>query len=168
MSDLTDIIRRLTKLEAAYEQTRTKEVAYTNIGARVYHSANQTIANNTVTTLQFNNETYDTAAFHDNVTNNSRLTIPYAGKYSISASIDFAQHVTGVRLVLFLINGATYIAGNTGPPTTTPNSTVALETKYNFSAGDYVECRVYQDSGGNLNVNRQSDYSPIFMIHRLP
>jgi len=163
-----DIQRQLRDLQDRLERLEKTDAGLPGIGARVYRTTNQSIPHNTNTALQFDAETYDTANFHDNVTNNTRLTIPYAGKYSISASIDFVQNTTGTRHVFFLINGTTFIAGNTGPATTLPNTTVALEAKYSFSAGDYVECLVYQNSGGALNVLRNVDYSPIFMIHRLP
>ncbi len=45
-------------------------------GALVSKSATQAISASTTTTVTFDSETYDTDAFHDNVTNNSRLTVP--------------------------------------------------------------------------------------------
>lgn len=169
MSDsLTGIMRRLKALEDAYEQTRTKEVTFTNIGARVYRTTNKSIADSTQTIVDFDAETYDTASLHDNSTNNTRLTIPYAGKYSTSAAIEFAANGTGLRGIYLRINGTTYIAGHSTSGNATVNTTLSIETKYQFSVGDYIECSVFQTSGGNLDLLRNTDYSPIFMIHRLP
>jgi hypothetical protein len=46
------------------------------VGCRLKQTANQTISNNTNTAIQWNSEDYDTDAFHDNSTNNTRITIP--------------------------------------------------------------------------------------------
>src|SRR5689334_6638767 len=58
---------------------------------RVTHNTTQSITNNTATVLAFNTERFDqaggaSAAMHDTVTNNSRLTALYAGIYLINAS----------------------------------------------------------------------------------
>jgi hypothetical protein len=64
-------------------------VAALSLGCHVYHNADQTITNATLTAINFNSERFDTDAFHDNSTNNTRLTIPSGkgGKYVAGASI---------------------------------------------------------------------------------
>jgi len=47
-------------------------------GARVFKSTSQTVAGGNTDVVSFNSEDYDTDAAHDNVTNNSRITIPSA------------------------------------------------------------------------------------------
>jgi hypothetical protein len=57
-----------------YTSTQTRP---TYRGARVRKSANQTLANYSVATaVTFDTEDRDTDGFHDNVTNNTRLTVP--------------------------------------------------------------------------------------------
>lgn len=158
---LRDILDRLERLEKP-------DAILTNIGARVYRTTNKSITDSTQTIVDFDAETYDTASLHDNSTNNTRLTIPYAGKYSTSAAIEFAANGTGLRGIYLRINGTTYIAGHSTSGNATVNTTLSIETKYQFSVGDYIECSVFQTSGGNLDLLRNTDYSPIFMIHRLP
>lgn len=46
------------------------------VGAIVYKSGNQTISDNTITFVTFESEEVDTSAWHDNVTNNTRITVP--------------------------------------------------------------------------------------------
>ena len=48
------------------------------------------------------------------------------------------------------------------------NATVLnISAIYELAAGDYVLFRAYQSSGGNLDVETASNYSPEFMIARL-
>ena len=62
-------------------------------GASVYASSSQSISNATWTTMTWNSESWDTDAFHDNSTNNSRLTVPagLAGKYQLNVQIVFGD-----------------------------------------------------------------------------
>jgi hypothetical protein len=61
----------------------------TFIGAAAYN-ANFTLPGTGENLIAFPNEDFDTNAFHDNSTNNSRLTVPsgYAGKYLVMAHMD--------------------------------------------------------------------------------
>lgn len=61
----------------------------TFIGCAAYNS-NFTLGGTGDQLISFPNEEFDSNGFHDNSTNNSRLTIPsgYAGKYLITAHID--------------------------------------------------------------------------------
>lgn len=58
------------------------------VGCAVYMSGDVSISGDTDTIVNFNSEFFDTNGFHDNSTNNSRITIPSgkAGKYLIIAS----------------------------------------------------------------------------------
>jgi hypothetical protein len=61
----------------------------TFVGAAAYN-ASFTLAGSGEQLISFPNEEFDTNAFHDNSTNNSRLTIPtgYGGKYLVTGHID--------------------------------------------------------------------------------
>jgi hypothetical protein len=131
----------------------------TFVGCSVYKSAAQSIANTTSTTLTFDSEAFDTDAFHSNVTNNSRITIPAgkAGKYLVSALIVFATNATGIRGVSLMKNGAT-IANLVQGPSGATNSTYSNGSAvFDLAVADYLEIQVYQSSGGNLNVGSGSD-----------
>ncbi len=79
----------------------------TFVGCFVYGTANQTISNATVTTIPFGAENFDSDGFHNNSTNNSRITIPTGkgGKYLVVAQSSFAANVTGFRQTRILKNG---------------------------------------------------------------
>ena len=136
----------------------------TNEGARVYHNAAQTIANNTGTTLAFNSERYDTDVIHDTTTNNSRLTCKTAGKYLITVNLWWASSAVGDRSLCIKLNGTTHIAivRNTGTIRGQVNTTI-----YDLAVNDYVEVIVLQTSGGVLDVQLESNFSPEFMMQRL-
>jgi hypothetical protein len=140
----------------------------TGFGARVYNNANISITNSLATTLTFNSERYDNAAFHDTGSNTSRLTAPVSGKYLIAAHVRFAADIDYTSLSVFiLLNGATTIASQVDALAF--NSNVidrSVVTVHALDAGDYVEVVVLQvnSSAGNNNVVSQANVSPEFCI----
>lgn len=130
--------------------TQTYPIGTSDISARVKKTTTQTINSGTRTTVTWDSEDYDTSSIHDNVTNNSRLTIPtgQGGKYLITANIVstniYAYSATILR------NGSTVIAQNwhaVSSSTPTGNTTGATPSAiFNLSAGDYVEVQVYSTS----------------------
>jgi hypothetical protein len=101
---------------------------------------------------------------HDTVTNNTRITATTAGKYLISADVEWAGKTTGYRITAIYLNGATLIGQVSSPPLLTAVSMAqSVSIIYALVATDYVEVRVTQTSGGNLNVQRTADYTPLFM-----
>lgn len=135
---------------------------------RVYHSVNQSITHGALTTLAFNSERYDTASLHDTVTNNSRITIPVAGIYTVTTHVVWQADTDYTRRIVdILLNGATLIARKDDE---SPGHVVALDegwaltTAYKFAVNDYVEVRVFQQntSVGANNVMTFANYSPEF------
>jgi hypothetical protein len=140
-------------------------------GVRAYHNAAQTITTATTTVLAFNSERYDSDAFHDTVTNNSRLTVPagLAGKYLCFVNVDwFATTDATWRLVSIRLNGVTHI-GRTGGPSLTSASGNAqnVSVVYDLAAGDYIECVVRHERGSNLDINVSANFSPEFGMQRI-
>lgn len=71
----------------------------TFVGVSVY-GGGQNLANATFTAVVFNGENFDTNSFHDNTTNNTRITIPSGkgGYYQVNlAGGAFAPSATGYR-----------------------------------------------------------------------
>lgn len=136
-------------------------------GARVHHNAHQAIPNTTPTTLAFNTELYDTDTIHDTVTNNSRLTCKTAGKYVICASLRFAGNATGYRIFEVWLNGTIRIACSNQDNLGSTNVRETLTHIYPLIIGDYVEVKVFQNSGGPLNIEFVIAYSPVFEMQRI-
>ena len=128
----------------------------TFVGCSVYKvTTNQSIANDTDTTISFNAEEFDTDAFHDNSTNNSRITIPAgkSGKYLIIAAINFAASATGTRAFKVIKNGSTQLLDNhQQAPTPTLTYRGSMTGIAALVATDYIEVQASQLSGGNLDV----------------
>jgi hypothetical protein len=80
---------QILKVSGGVPTWATVSTGPTFIGAAAYN-ANFTLAGTGENLIAFPNEDFDTNAFHDNSTNNSRLTVPagYAGKYLVMAHMD--------------------------------------------------------------------------------
>lgn len=133
-------------------------------GARVKKTTNQTINNNTTTTITWNDEDFDTNTYHDNVTNNSRFTIPSgkAGYYHIIANISTGGSNTGAR-VIEIYKNTTRIDRVDREPVTNQNN-IITSTVFEFAVGDYIEAKIYQDSGGNsVVITTDSRFSIVYL-----
>ena len=153
-------------LYARDDSTRTRLIARDSagnlsviggLGARGYNSANISIPNATSTALTFDTERYDIGAMHSTASNTSRLTITTPGVYLVTGRCCFAANATGnLRQIMIDLVGAETgrIASHSVPPIPggLANTYMTIATLYKFSANDYVELTVHQDSGGNLNV----------------
>ena len=126
------------------------------VGCSVYKdTTDQTLSNDTDTVITFNAEEFDTDGFHDNSTNNSRITIPNGkgGKYLIIATLAFSANATGVRAGYFKKNGSTnIILGYQYQTTSSFTFRASVSGIVDLTAGDYIEHLGVQTSGGNLAV----------------
>jgi hypothetical protein len=143
--------------------------AWTQIGAtasvpaaRVYHSANQSIANTTDVALAFNSERFDTDMIHDVTVNNTRLTCKTAGKYLIVAQARFALNATGFRRLQLKVNGSATIAQFNVAASSADATELIVTTLWEMAVNDYVEVLAYQTSGGALNIEQGNAFSPEF------
>jgi hypothetical protein len=128
----------------------------TFVGCSLYNVAGfVTIPNATFTAVPFTGEEFDTDGFHDNSTNNSRITIPSgkAGYYLIESSGLFVDNASGYREVQVYKNGATvsnpqwYAGYHNGQ-----SRLQMVHTGY-LAVGDYIQTYVYQNTGGNLDYS---------------
>ena len=125
-----------------------------------YKSGNGALATGTWDAINFDSEAYDSHNAHDPTTNNSRISAPEAGLYTIAAAVEFDANATGSRRVQIRKNAnATQTSGTllrsvtvnavagAGNPTT-----IQITFDAQLSAADYVELFAQQTSGGPLNV----------------
>jgi hypothetical protein len=139
---------------------------------RVFHNANQSINDVTVTTVAFNSERFDTDTMHDTVTNNSRITFTTAGLYLVTfnggfaAAGDYSSALAQIRL-----NGVTGIAEVFAGTQADANENyfITISTVYKFAVADYVEARVWQNNTANVarNLVALGNISPEFSAVRL-
>lgn len=155
---LEDLVREVWILQDADMQA-----AITPPSARVYHNAAQSIPNATLAALSFNSERFDTDSIHSTSSNTSRLTCNTAGLYLITGAVAFDANAAGIRSLRVRLNGATYLANQqVNASGGGLDSMLTVSTLYQMAAGDYVEMVVYQNSGGSLNCQSASNYSPEF------
>lgn len=119
-------------------------------------TAGGSITSNATATVAWNTENYDTDTYHDNVTNNSRLTVPSTGKYLITCSINLSSSQALIHTALLLrVDGTTNIGRQytyaTDAATTAPvNSAngVNLSVVISLTAGQYVEALLASNASG--------------------
>lgn len=120
-----------------------------DISCKVTKSSNQSISTNTDTIITWDQEKYDTDNMHDNSTNNSRITIKTAGKYSLITQSEWANQDSGIRELTILKNGTTIIARILHTADDQAQRTLGWQGE--LAVNDYVELRVRHAAPGNLN-----------------
>lgn len=127
----------------------------TFIGCRLFLSTAQAVASSASSAITFDSESFDTDGFHSTVSNTSRITIPtgLAGKYRITALVDYPANSTGIRYCFIRKNG-TAGADPTGMivPAGATEIAADLATVMDLVAGDFIELFGWQTSGGSLSV----------------
>ena len=171
----TDLNTAYTVINANLDNDNIKAAAgivftkLTHSGARVFNSASLGVASNTITTLTFDTERYDTDAYHSTVTNTGRLTAPTTGKYLIMGHARFAALTTYERIGLQIrVNGVTVIASNITALATPANYTqdYSISAVYLLAATDYVELIAFQrnTAASAQDVSAVANLSPEFSI----
>lgn len=113
-------------------------------------TSTQAVSDNTTTSVQYNGEEYDTAAFHDNSTDPSRFTVPvaYNGRYGRLSGNLFAG-TGGFQLVgSQLKNNAAFFGQGSSDAETPGNNTVNFTSAIvALATSDYFENRIFYATG---------------------
>ena len=136
-----------TVLATQYNNLRTDVLG---TAARVYQGANQSFAHSVAAVVAFGAERFDTGTYHDNSTNNSRLTTAKAGIYIIGGNCDNIGNDTGLLAMSFWKNGSSITgAGNRAGLGDAHLDGVSATFVDQAAAADYYEIQVtqYQASG---------------------
>ena len=121
------------------------------VNCKVTKSAVQSLAKDVPTIITWNTEDYDTNTMHNNVTDNSRITIKTAGKYLIVIQAEWGNNDQGNRILELLKNGTTVIGGTKYAADAESQHT--LSGIHDFAVNDYVELRATQSSNGVLDFS---------------
>lgn len=129
-----------------------------HVGCRVYNSVSQSVNNTTLTKLNFDSVRYSDGGTFWVVGNPTRITVPITGVYMIGHCFEFSGNADGrTRYADLYVNNTIVIGehsgsgyGASGNPADTTLLSIACPWKMN--AGDYVEVRVYQNSGSTLST----------------
>jgi len=131
------------------------------VRANTKAATTQAISSGSLTTVNFDNESFDTAGLHDNVTNNSRLTAPVAGVYQVTGNVRWQSNSTATRFVGLYTNTAGRIASVWVPAAGgTADTDESITDVFTLAAGDFVHMEVYQDSGGTLSLVKEGTDAP--------
>ena len=139
----------------------------TDVGVRARPTGAQSVTSGANTIMNYATDDYDTNAFHDNVTNNSRITIPtgLGGKYIVGFSLLFAAGTQTASGWIILNGGATRFAWQQTPNDSVNGVLLVGTDILVLNAGDYIQVQAFQNSGGALNLNGNTSCS--FWAHRL-
>ena len=127
------------------------------VGSKAYSTVLQSIPAATMTAVAFANEEYDTSAFHDLVTSNTRLTIPAgkAGYYRLTGYLYFVGlDANTTTIVQFLKNATTTLRSQVTPSVAAASTSIGVinTTVVLLAAADYVELRAWQNSAAAKNI----------------
>ncbi len=138
---------RITILETSAVTPRAKMVA----------TATQAISDSTTTALLFASEDIDDDSGHSTVTNTSRWTSVSAGWYLCSGVVFHGGSTAGTsRTCEIAVNGTTASGGSASsgprPGGTGSFSQASPTTLVHLNVSDYVELRIFQNSGGSVTT----------------
>lgn len=120
-------------------------VHLSNTSSRAIPTASQTI-------LSWDNEDVDDISGFDISTDNTKIIIPEGVSYiDIHASVYWVDNSTGQRRIEIFKNGSSGISKDIRTPIANSAQSVSA-MMLPVIAGDYFQIRVFQSSGGNLDV----------------
>lgn len=134
---------------------------------RLVQTVGQSISSSTLTALTFTTEAIDTHGFHDNATNNARITPNVAGYYDVRGTYFVsAPWTTPVDMDCSLRqNGSGSIApaerGVSGTSTIVQSKSTRALLSFNGTT-DYVELLAFQNSAGANTSNVATRFSSTF------
>lgn len=172
VSDLDDLSDVDTTGQAAgdvltYDGAEWVPVGFS--GALVTKAADQTAADyDPGTVIGWDSETYDVGGWHDNVTNNSRFTVPSGvSRVRITGQVWLSSVTAGNQCMLTVIKNGSAIDTDVGMPaqTAAPNNT---ERRINVasavlavSPGDYFEAHLTVNADSSITVEATSSWFAI-------
>jgi hypothetical protein len=120
---------------------------------RVIRTTDQAITTATQTAVTFTSATDNPSGLWVGGTP-TRITVPTAGVWSLGIEVQWETNGTGLRWMILEINST---LGNVTPsvtqsPLASDQTHQAMSVDQRLAANDYAILKVYQASGGNLNV----------------
>ena len=143
------------------------------VGAKYTKNDSQSIANLSITRVEFDDETYDTNSGMDTSSNVGRYTVPTTGYYMIETTIYWSaiDLDAGDWIRTYInINGTItkiteYEAGV--DYTATQNFSQSVMDVANITAGQYIEIQVFQSTGGAESVYSPDPIATMLTITKL-
>ena len=134
------------------------------VGCRLGRTATRVMTDAALASIEWDLETYDTHGLHDNVTNNTRITIPsglggfwrFRAQFAlsnVSAAVQMRAElaVTGSPVATREIRHAS--VGNT------PFPSVSVEAIWNMAVGNFITAALFQKSGASQTLVEEGSYT---------
>jgi len=122
------------------------------ISAEIQISSDQSIANAVYTSINWNNKITDTGGFY-NTTDTNFVRIPETGWYYAHAVIVWAVNGTNLREVLMdEFSGTDSVVWDSRLAVSNAQTVISLPTMFYREEGDLIEVKVWQNSGGALDI----------------
>jgi hypothetical protein len=118
----------------------------------VTRSSNQSIANASYVSISWTTATPDDNKLFS-AGNPTRITFPYAGTSRIEGHFGFANNSTGIREAFLFKNGVSLRMIATSPALAGDNTVMCFTSLVTHAAGDYIELKAIQSSGGALDCD---------------
>lgn len=129
--------------------------AISNSIYRAHRSGNQSINTTAITKVNFDTEDFDTNGDYDPTTN-YRFTPTVAGKYSITALIEFALPVAFMELYIYK-NTVIHSRRRVADGSADDDSSIMLNDILDMNGTtDYIEIKIYHEEGTAQNINANS------------
>jgi hypothetical protein len=135
--------------------------------AQVTHGGGQKIPSGERVALWFDQESYDSDTMHDAAKEPTRLTCRTAGRYMVSASVEFSANGKGSREVIVRRNGRDQVAAMRVPAVDGETTKITFTSPpVGLEPGNYVELIVRQTSGMILEVPAKPEMPLAFSMTR--
>ncbi len=139
---------------------------------KLIQQTTQSLADTTETNITFGagSTDTDTHEFHDETTNNTRITPTKAGYYRVTGTLFMAASASYTVLSLVIRKNGSPQAPRARTNPAAVNSTKAIYVETVLSANgstDYFELTGYQDSGGSKSTFAGTEYSSVFTCEYL-
>jgi len=147
-----------------YSGSAWESVSESFVGCKLTGTGTVSISNSTLTTVNFASEEYDTNSFHSTSVNTSRVTIPTgkAGYYRINAMGRMGSLTAGFFSIKIAKNG-TDVSNSLTDPYNGSGSNQITDV-LNLAAADYIEMKVFQNSGSAQNLTYESGELYTYLI----
>lgn len=130
------------------------QAAFGPAAASVLRTTAQSVPNNTTTSVSFGAAEYqsgDTPLWTAGAP--TRLTAPVAGEYMMGGSTRFVANATGTRFFQLIISGNYNLTQIESLGSASIAASCSLTGFHYLNAGDFLELKVTQTSGGALNMD---------------
>lgn len=124
-------------------------------GALVNLSGSAVSIGTTATVVTWNNEVYDTNGYHDNATNNSRLTVPSGSSGLVRISAGIEVDAAGGDLNVEIYKNGAVLTYRVRTEVTGEFATI-ISPPLSCTTGDYFEIFVLTQAASNLQVGNHS------------